>query len=457
MTPAEMFIVALVYVGTLLVVQRAAAFVLPDMQEICFAVAAVVGSILAGFLYHRRRKRAAPAMVVFSAGSVMAVLALVVGELSQLLWQPFSRPFMVLTIAAFATLLLPFALFRVGRSVTATEPAVEPLAATHVILVAVAALGLSAIAAMLPAPGHSAVRLVPQNFPSLTISLPDWPAEEKSARYEAGTVRLADPAGGDHFLSLRWADSEPVQPDEYVKVISAGTLEARERLPAIVCGHEGATFHLLPVGSAAGTATEDVAIATIWYCPPDHRVLWIITHLAGPRDAMLATHQRILDSVHCHTGEGKPTAAASKIFPAFAPPPGYARDPSVDLLRYVGPRQQTIVFDAAVPGRSGLVDAVVSPDLLANLLKSSGTLTSIDGAPQSRKVSDLLGHQRRVWSATGTAAAAGGGDGGRVQVEVMVWWCDRRDMTFVGTYAAPGTHDPNEGINALLPAVCHQE
>ena len=79
-------------------------------------------------------------------------------------------------------------------------------------------------------------------------------------------------------------------------------------------------------------------------------------------------------------------------------------------------------------------------------------LESIEGTPQLRTVNDLLGHERRVWTANGAA-----GDGSRVQVEVMVWWCDRRDMTFVGTYAAPGTHDPNEGINALLPAVCHQE
>jgi hypothetical protein len=211
------------------------------------------------------------------------------------------------------------------------------------------------------------------------------------------------------------------------------------------------TFRLVPAASAA----NDLVVATIWYCNQDHRMMWVISHLSGPQSAMLATHQRVVESVHCHVAEGRPTTgatAAEKLFPGFAPPPGFVRDTSTTLLRFIGPRRQTIVFDAAVAGRSGLMESGVTPAMIANLLKTGGTLTSVEGTPQLRTTPDLLGHQRRIWTVNGASP-----DGTRVQVEVMAWWCDRRDMTFVGTYVTEGAHDPNDGINALLPAVCHTE
>jgi hypothetical protein len=64
---------------------------------------------------------------------------------------------------------------------------------------------------------------------------------------------------------------------------------------------------------------------------------------------------------------------------------------------------------------------------------------------------DLLGHERRVWSAVGNTSG-----GTLVQVEVMVWYCDVRDMTFVGGYATQGAHPVQEGIDVLLPAACHE-
>jgi hypothetical protein len=450
MTAPEMLIVSLVYVATLLLAQRAFAFLLPDFQEIAFVVATLAGAVVAGVLFHRREKRRASKLVVFSVGATMAVLGVVVGELSQLLWQPFNFPSISIPAAAVVTILLSFAIFPIGRPLTGEgREAVDPMGLLHVILVGVVAIGAGVFAVLLPAPGHSTLKLVPQTFPGLTIALPpDWQAEEKSTQSDAGTIRLADPAGGDHFLSVRWTDSDNVLPDDYIKVISAGTLEVKERVPALVSGHEGATFQLTPPGKP-----DDLHIATIWYCPPDHRVMWITTHLLQPRASMLATHQRVVESVHCHTGEGKPTTAAAaseRVFPQFVPPPGYGRDPNPDLMRFIGPRRETIVFDAAVAGRSALVDTAVSPENFANRLKGIGLLVSIEGTPQERTVNDLLGHTRRVWSAKGAAS-----DGTRVQVEVMVWWCDRRDMTFIGTYAAQGSHDASEGINALLPAVCH--
>jgi hypothetical protein len=449
MTPAEITILALVYVATLLLAQRGAAFVFPDAQEIGFAAAAIVGSLLAGFLYHSRERRDPTKMVIFSAGATMAVLALVVGELTQLLWQPFLYPSISLAAAAFGTLLLPFVLFRVGKRIVAEGGGVEEdaVGVTHVILVSVLATAAVIGAAMLPAPGHSSLRLIPQTFPSLTISLPDWQIEEKNVSFASGNVRLADPGGGNHFLAVRWVESELVQPDDYVKVIFAGTLDVRDRTPTFISGHEGATFLL------ASPGTEDYTAASIWYCKDDRRVLWITSHLSGDKSTLMATHQRIVDHVVCHTREGMPSTQASEaVFPAFTPPPGFVRDPQSKSMVYLGDKRQTIVFDSAVPGRSALVDAVVSPDMVATMLKSIGSLETINGTPQLRNVPDLLGHERRVWTATGTSR-----ERNAVQVEVMVWWCDRRDMTFIGAYATQGTHKVDEGINALLPAICHSE
>jgi hypothetical protein len=450
MTPAEITIVSLVYVATLLLAQRGAAFVFPDLQEVGFLVAVVVGSMLAGFLYYGRERRDPSKAVVFAVAAPMAVLALVVGQLTQLLWQPFLHPLISLPAAAFATLLLPFFLFRTGRSIVGEQNTggAEAVGAAHVIMVTVLTAALVVAAGMIPAPGHSAVNLFPQTYPGLTVSLPDdWQIEEKSVAFSGGTVRLADPAGGDHFLSVRWADSDPVQSDEYVKGIAAAmNMEVRDRTPQIVGGHEGVTFYLESLDHNSRAA------ATIWNCTNDHRVIWVLTNLLAPKGTMLATHQKVVESVRCHTGEGKSTTQPDNVFPDFIAPPGYVRDPSKTSLLYLGPRRQTIVFDAAVPGRSPLVDAVVSPNMVATMLKSIGSLSSIDAAPQTMTARDLLGHERRVWSAVGA-----GRDGNRVQVEIMVWWCDRRDMTFVGTYATQGTHNPNEGINAMLPAVCHKE
>jgi hypothetical protein len=166
---------------------------------------------------------------------------------------------------------------------------------------------------------------------------------------------------------------------------------------------------------------------------------------------MLATHQAIVESVHCHAKEGRGSTQALAVFPGFIPPPGFRPDPASASLSFTGPRGQSIVFYAAVPGRHPLVDNVVSPDQVATMLRSSGSLSSIDSVSPVTITSDLLGHDRRIWSAAGT------GPQGKVQVEVMVWWCDRRDMTFLGAYTSPDKHDPGEGVNAMLPAVCHKE
>ena len=449
MTRPEMIIVSLVYVAVLLLAQRGAAFVFPDFQEIGFLVAVLVGSLVAGFLYYGRERREASKAVVFSAAVPMAVLALVVGQVTQLLWQPFLYPTISLPAAAIITLLLPLVLFRLGRSVVGEQNlgGAEPVGAPHVIIGLVLTAAAVAAAGLLPAPGHSAVKLAAQTYPGLTISLPDgWEVEEKSIAFANGTVRFAEPAGGDHFISVRWADSDPVQTDDYIKPVAAAlNMEVRDRTPQSVGGHEGVTFYLESIDHNSRAA------ATVWNCTNDHRVVRVLTNLSAPKASMLATHQKVVESAHCHSGEGIASTQPEKVLPEFTPPPGFARSPTSPSLQYVGPRRQTIVFDPAVNGRSQLVDAVVSPDLVATMLKSTGSLSSIDGAPQLLTATDLLGHERRVWSAAGT-----GSDGNRVQVEVMVWWCDRRDMTFIGAYATQGTHPQSEGVNALLPSLCHR-
>jgi hypothetical protein len=67
-------------------------------------------------------------------------------------------------------------------------------------------------------------------------------------------------------------------------------------------------------------------------------------------------------------------------------------------------------------------------------------------------VNDLQGHQRRVWSVAGVTAAHDA-----VQMELMIWHCDKRNLTFIGRYATPRRHEPRQGIDALLPAACHGE
>ena len=42
-----------------------------------------------------------------------------------------------------------------------------------------------------------------------------------------------------------------------------------------------------------------------------------------------------------------------------------------------------------------------------------------------------------------------------MQVELMVWYCDARKMTFLACYAGE-MHDPADAEDALLPAVCHR-
>ena len=91
-------------------------------------------------------------------------------------------------------------------------------------------------------------------------------------------------------------------------------------------------------------------------------------------------------------------------------------------------------------------------DVVRRLIAQWGVLQRIEGTPALTTVNDLQGHSRRVWSIAGVTAS-----GDAVQMELMIWYCDTRNLTFIARYATPRRHEPQEGINALLPAACHTD
>ena len=453
MTRPQLVVIALVYVAALVLGMRAVGALLPQAQETGFVVAALAAGITAAVFVHRRRPHARDAGAKLTVGVLMAALAVLVGLICQPLWQPMARPVIALPVAAVATLASPWVIFPLVRRAledSAPGAADAEIGEFHVVVTLISALLVITAAGFIPVPGRSNVRLVGQHYPSLFIGLPQWEAEQNQATMTFGSIKLRDPrGGGDRFLAVRWMDSPFVQPDEHVQSIAVGGLNVRDRSPAFVSRHEGVTFYL------ESDDRLNRAAATIWNCPQDHRVLWIFSYLAGPKSAMLATHRNILKYVRCHTGQNKAAATTqAAIYPAFAPPPGFIRDEQAGTAAvYTSGSGAVIVFDAAVAGTADLVVEDVPPDIVGNLLVSGGMLQEIAAPPRRIDVTDLLGHPRRVWSVSGTI-----GSGRRpVHMEVMAWHCDVRNMTFIGRYASPQEHEPREGVEALLPAVCHQQ
>src|SRR5439155_6531639 len=123
--------------------------------------------------------------------------------------------------------------------------------------------------------------LTPNRFPGLEIALPSWLASERSVYFENGNIRLTDPGDARQFVSVRWTSGDPVQPDEFVKVATGGTMSVRDREPMPVGGHEGTTFYLEDADRASRAAV------TIWNCPPDHRSIWIVTSLNLRKSALM--------------------------------------------------------------------------------------------------------------------------------------------------------------------------
>lgn len=446
MASAETTVAALLYVAALLLGQRLVGLAAPEAQELGFAIAALVGITAAAIMYYRRHHARAPIQVMLSVGGVLAIAAVVVGLFTQQLWQWMGNPAVALPIAAVGTGLLPLAVFPAVRAAMRDRATLGRTAASGT-MVAIAAVGVivcAAVALALPVAARSSVALVEQQLPGLAISLPaNWPIAQRDPLFEYGALKTTEPNSPDHYIKVQWFTSDPVQLDEYAARIAAtGQMTVKNREPAFPSSHQAATFTLAAPDDAAH------ALVTIWNCSQDHRTVWIFTYLSGSLRSVRATHDKIIQSVRCHTGGAK--ATTRPVFPSFVPPPGFSRDPESPAMLFTGAKGQTIVFDAAVMGRQGLAEANVAPSVVEPLLKELANLQTIE-TPTLRSVRDLQGHERRVWSATGTTSF-----GVPLQVEMMVWYCDVKNMTFIGGYATKGKHDVQEAIDALLPAVCHQ-
>jgi hypothetical protein len=443
MTPVELTIAVLAYVAALLLGQRGIAMAIPEAQEAAFAIATILAVGAAAALYFRRENTRAPASALLSLGGLLAIAAIAAGMFSQLMWSSTAAPAITLPIAAVGAALAPFAIFPIVRRAFEGEgEGAAPLNANHVIMAAAVALLACAIAFAIPAPIRSNVKLVPQQLPGLRVSLPDWNALERNMLGDYGTIKLDDPAGYGRYMALHWTSGDPVQADEHVRAITGGQMLVVERNATVVSGHEAVTYYLESGDRARRAYT------TIWNCPQDHRVCWLFSYLNGSKSAIYATHQRVLDTVRCHTGD-KPTAVA--VFPRYIAPAGFTKNPDSPALMYLGPERQTIVLDAGIGGKSSLLAGDVPDDAVASLITQLAGLEKLEGKPSINTMHDLLGHERRVWSAVGNTSG-----GTLVQVEVMVWYCDVRDMTFVGGYATQGAHPVQEGIDVLLPAACHE-
>jgi hypothetical protein len=438
MTRSELTITALIYVIALIIGQRLIAMALPEAQEAAFLIAPALASAAAAFMFYRRSETRAR-RERFVVGAMLAVLAIAVGLFSHVLWQTMAWPLVTLPVAAAIAFAMPFLIFPLIVSMVAPHADASPIGAKHLAIGYVALIIALAAALIMPAGVRFQFPIRTQNLPGVTISLPDWAVEEKVELFEAGGIKLKDPRRDGRYIAVYWTDSDRVQPDDYVKAVT--DLPPVHRDPTFVDGHEGVTYTLR--GS-----DEIQAVVTIWNCPAEHRVLRVFSFLDDTPRAQRGIHDRVVASVKCHTGEkGSPPPL---IYPNFAPPSDFVREPHPNILRYTGPDAQTIVFAPAAATRSPLLNEDLSHDQLASLLRNADLLMTLDEPPQVRFVNDMVGHERRVWSAIGA-----GRGGGNVQVDLMVWYCDVRNMTFLGAYASRGRHDVQKGIDILLPAICH--
>jgi hypothetical protein len=444
MTGSELVIIVLIYVSSLLLGQRVIALGAPEMQELGFVIAAIISVASAALLYFRRQRSRAPLGVKLSVGGVLAIAALMAGLFSHLVWQSLFIPTLSLPIAAVATGISPLIVFPIVRRLFGDgRPSDEQITANHVTIASALTVLCIAVAFSIPALGRSNVRLVTQRLPGMRIALPQWEELEHSATFDYGNIKLKDPGGFGRYMALHWSSGEPVQIYDYVNLITGGQIPVRSSHPTSVNGHEGVTFELESPDGATRAAV------TIWNCTDDHRTMWIFSFLNAPKSVMLATHDKVVSTVRCHREGDRTTTDA--VFPKFIPPPAFERDPNSSNMLFIGPAGQNIIFATGVGGRSSLLADEVPADVIASLIKQLAGIEKLDGAPGMHTVRDIFNHERRIWSAKGTTSG-----GKEVQVEVMVWYCDVRNMTFIGGYATSGSHPLQHAVDILLPAACHE-
>ena len=342
---------------------------------------------------------------------------MLLGSLTQWLWQILALAAVSVPLAGLGTLFCPLLVFWIMRSAMRNAPQGRGvISRKHLAIAGGASLLLAAVALAMPVPGRARAALVPQEFPGLKIALPGWPRVESIELFDNGSIKFVQP-GKNGFVAVRWSDSDPVQSEEYVKVVTGGTLDIRDRWSTPVGGHEGTTF-LLESSKVPG-----VTMCTIWNCLPDHRVLWITTYLNAPQSSVQATHQKIVESVACHAISD--ASGKDRVFPSFVPPPQFTQDDTSESPTFFGPNQEMIILEPGVSGRNPLVESDISPDMVASRITGIGLLEKIEGMPSVQTVRDALGHERKVWSALGSTRI-----NPVVQVEWMVWYCDKRSMTF---------------------------
>ena len=119
----------------------------------------------------------------------------------------------------------------------------KPIAAGHVTLAAVALVAAMAVALLAPT-SHIGVNFVTHELPGIEVSSPNWPVEERSALFEYGAIKLKDPRGEGNYLSVHWSDSDRIQPDDYIKVIT--DLAVLNRTAPLSAGMKASRFPCNP-------------------------------------------------------------------------------------------------------------------------------------------------------------------------------------------------------------------
>jgi len=443
MRSREWLLVGLLYACATLTAYTLLEVFAPGKPEMALTQGALVGSLAAGWFYHRRDQMPSPFGFRLAVGLLLASLCVVVASAIQWIWRPFELAAVSIPIAVVGTLVCPFLLIgvmrRAFRDVARPESVIGKRQAAAVALAAVVVTAACLTWSSVPAVQRPA--LVVRKLPGMTISLPAWQAAPKSSdQYDAGDLRLEDPEGQGRFLELRWARVGS-DFDLATRIWTGMGLNVRSREPVTVAGHDGVRLLLENDDGSKCTAV------TMWRCPEDGRWMYLLTFLNLPRERMLRTHQRIIDTIRCHT-EGR-RAPREPVFPTFDPPPGFTGKDGPNARAYVHPGGKLILIAAGMPGSADLCGQKVPPEAISRVVTLMGLVKRIDSPPTLHTVRNRFGTERNVWSFT-----AANESNLPVYMDWLAWHCPELNLTFVSLYATERPHDVNEGIEVLLRAEC---
>ena len=449
MRRVEWALVALVYVcATLVAISAVRAFHLDT--GIALVIGAATGSMTAAWLYHRRDANAAPMGFLMLVGAMMAILCVGVGAAAQWLWRVMPLPEVTLLIATVGTFLFPLLLTGTMRKAMSKRPPTDaPIKPAKIGAITagavVAAIGAVAWATIASDP---ASRMRAVTLPGLVVSLPDWTIAAQSSQYERGEFKLHSPEGFGRSITLRWESAVPegMYDELLTRMWSDMGMNPDGREAVTVAGHRGSRMFVSNPGKRV--------FVTTWRCPEDSRSWILTTFLEEPKALLLATHEAIVASIHCHT-EGK-RAAPDPLYASFTPPPGWTRAPKeIADVGFLGPNEELVVVSMGGVGKHEMIAEKVPDDAMALILKSLLSLQSLDTPRlQRRTVTDRHGHVRTVWSCAGRTE--GGAESIALQAKLMAWHCPIRNATFMLTYMTPESHETSTVIDILLGAGCHE-